>query len=158
MNLQDPMLTDLGNDLRDSFWTMVTEELGLPGRAEHGATGMDRIYPLTHPGGRWWQQIDLDRLNLYDGDNCIVGQLYGPWEEMIEQVVRALTGDGLNGVLLNFDMTDAYAATYGLVIPNDVIGRLAAKHKIDKRHDLHRHAYVILTDLWRKEIEKRRAA
>lgn len=157
MNLQDPMLTDLGNDLRDSFWTMVTEELGLPGRAEHGATGMDRIYPLTHPGGRWWQQIDLDRLNLYSGDDCIVGQLYGPWEDTIEQVVRALTGPNLDGVLLSTEGIDAYAATFGLVLPDDLIIRVAHKHDISNWHGLHQHAYVILTDLWRTEIQKRRA-
>lgn len=158
MTVQDPMLTDLGNDLRDSFWTAIVEELDLSTRAANGAAGIDRIYPLTYPGGKWWERVDLGRLNLYDGENCIVGQLYGDWECTIEQVVRSLTGDDLAGVLLSTEGIDEYAANFGLVISDDMVIGLAHKHDVGDWNGLHQHAYVHLTGHWRNEIEKRRAA
>lgn len=38
----------------------------------------------VRPG--WVDEIDLDRLNMYQGQDCVVGQLYGGYATGLEQL------------------------------------------------------------------------
>lgn len=43
-------------------------------RVAAGAELLDELYP------EWEKQIDLDLIDMADGDRCIVGQLFGDYE------------------------------------------------------------------------------
>ncbi len=65
-------------------------------RVEAGAKLLDAEYP------GWYNEIDLQRLNLSDPRNCPVGQLYGSFSEGLDEL----------------EIED-YASIYGLAMEDD---------------------------------------
>mgnify|MGYP001564744249 FL=1 len=47
---------------------------------ERGAEVLDRVYP------GWWRKIDLDRLDMKDCSDCLLGQLYGDYRSGLVKI------------------------------------------------------------------------
>jgi hypothetical protein len=50
---------------------------------ERGAKLLDEKYE-----GDWREKIDIDELDMDNQDECILGQMYGDYEDGLEEVVR----------------------------------------------------------------------
>ena len=151
----DPSLTDLGNDLRDSFYQMITDTLVLEERAAWGAVDLDRAYPLTYPGEDWVKHIDQGSLDMSSGDLCIIGQLYGPWDEEFASIARTLDQVPHDRVLTYAD-AERIAVLHGLFIDERDLSTIMTVHDIQMpREPLRAYAYRRLTKAWLHEIAAR---
>ena len=52
------------------------------------AIKLDEAYP------EWWEEIDLDLLDMYNSDYCILGQLYGSYYSLRANPLRNIEGFG----------------------------------------------------------------
>lgn len=106
-------------------------------RVARGAAWLDSVLP------DWWKThaIDLDALDMSDGCQCVVGQLY-PLDDEYDD-------DGLNPFdraveQLWFDLTYRDARALGLLAVGGIGDRPVE--------------YIALGDEWRRVITERRAA
>jgi hypothetical protein len=60
---------------------------------------------LQKKHGDGWIEIDLKTLDLRDGDRCVLGQLYGDYEQGLEALAPRECAF-LNGTRYAFDITD----------------------------------------------------
>ncbi len=111
-------------------------------RVAAGVAWLDDVLP------DWWKthEIDLDALDMSDGCQCVVGQLY-PFDE--DDIEHDIEDDGLSpfDAAVNrywFDLTYPAARERGLLAVGDLY----------ERPD----EYIELGDEWRRVITERRAA
>jgi hypothetical protein len=96
-----------------------------------GAALMDR----THPN--WFRKIDLPSLDMNSCMDCIVGQMFGSYNDVLKDVEDFFPG--------TFNLQESPAA-FGLTTyrdPRESMEQTSAR-------------FEVLTKLWRAEIERRR--
>lgn len=98
-------------------------------RIRRGARFLDQQVP------NWWQRIHLSLLDLGTCQQCILGQLFGKFDKGLEALAFPLR-DMRRGARFGFN-GEGY------------------RHPISRAVGYDWPTYVILTDLWREEVERR---
>jgi hypothetical protein len=98
---------------------------------KRGAALLDQVRP------GWWREIALDRLAMESCNDCILGQLYGGFDNGVRTLdLNGMTDDWFRDVTHGFEVRPLVAKS---------------------REDILR-LYAVLANLWRAEIRARLAA
>lgn len=106
---------------------------------------------------KWMSRINLERLNIANGRDCIMGQLYNPKNSYKLGWTNCLEKAGLfkktDGVFLHteFDTAERLAAEYGFY-------PLISDNNPEKYRANYNSAALKLTREWRRQIEAALAA